>query len=87
MGDVGLSVPAGEKGRLVYHKLTTLSAMATEGVTSGWEFLQSGEEMRLGPYRIVQLIAEGGMGWVYKARHRRMKRVVEATPRGTPRRW
>jgi hypothetical protein len=42
-----------QRGRLVYHKLTTLSAMATEGVTSGWEFLQSGEELRLGTYRIV----------------------------------
>jgi hypothetical protein len=39
--------------RLVYHKLTTLSAMATEGVTSGWQFLESGEDMRVGPYRIV----------------------------------
>jgi VWFA-related protein len=42
-----------QRRRLVYHKLTTLSAMATEGVTSGWEFLESGEEMRLGPYRIL----------------------------------
>jgi VWFA-related protein len=42
-----------QRGRLVYHKLTTLSAMATEGVTSGWEFLESGEEMRLGAYRIL----------------------------------
>jgi hypothetical protein len=42
-----------QKGRLVYHKLTTLSAMATEGVTSGWMFLESGETMNLGRYRIV----------------------------------
>ncbi|HLF77299.1 MAG TPA: VWA domain-containing protein [Dehalococcoidia bacterium] len=42
-----------QKGRLVYHKLTTLSAMATEGVTSGWEFLETGEEMRLGAYRLL----------------------------------
>jgi hypothetical protein len=42
-----------QKGRLVYHKLTTLSAMATEGVTSGWVFMESGETMELGPYRIV----------------------------------
>jgi hypothetical protein len=42
-----------QKGRLVYHKLTTLSAMATEGVTSGWQFLEDGDEMRLGGYRIV----------------------------------
>jgi VWFA-related protein len=42
-----------QKGRLVYHKLTTLSAMATEGVTSGWIILDSGEDMILGPYRLV----------------------------------
>jgi len=42
-----------QKGRLVYHKLTTLSAMATEGVTSGWQFLEDGDEMRIGGYRIV----------------------------------
>jgi len=41
------------KGRLVYHKLTTLSAMATEGVTSGWQILDSNEEMVLGSYRIL----------------------------------
>jgi len=27
--------------------------MATEGVTSGWHFLESGEEIRVGAYRIV----------------------------------
>jgi hypothetical protein len=42
-----------QKGRLVYHKLTTLSAMATEGVTAGWQFLEDGDEMRIGGYRIV----------------------------------
>jgi Mg-chelatase subunit ChlD len=42
-----------QKGRLVYHKLTTLSAMATEGVTSGWQVLESGEEIEVGPYRIL----------------------------------
>jgi hypothetical protein len=42
-----------QKGRLVYHKLTTLSAMATEGVTSGWVVLNSGDELRLGHYRIL----------------------------------
>lgn len=40
-------------GTLVYHKLTTLSAMATEGVTSGWQFLENGEDMRVGAYRIL----------------------------------
>ncbi len=42
-----------QKGRLVYHKLTTLSAMATEGVTSGWLLLASGEELLLGKYRLL----------------------------------
>jgi hypothetical protein len=47
-----------QKGRLVYHKLTTLSAMATEGVTSGWVILESGEDLTLGPYRIVFQVRE-----------------------------
>ncbi len=42
-----------QRGRLVYHKLTTLSAMATTGVQSGWLFLEDGEEIRLGNYRLV----------------------------------
>jgi hypothetical protein len=42
-----------QKGRLVYHKLTTLSAMATEGVTSGWLLLADGEDFLLGQYRIL----------------------------------
>ncbi len=41
------------RGRLVYHKLTTLSAMATAGVQSGWLFLEEGEEIRLGSYRLL----------------------------------
>ncbi|HXH21457.1 MAG TPA: VWA domain-containing protein [Dehalococcoidia bacterium] len=42
-----------QRGRLVYHKLTTLSAMATEGVTSGWQFLDSGEDIQVGHCRLV----------------------------------
>jgi hypothetical protein len=42
-----------QRGRLVYHKLTTLSAMATEGVTSGWQFLDPGEDISVGPCRLV----------------------------------
>jgi hypothetical protein len=42
-----------QRGRLVYHKLSTLSAMATEGVTSGWQFLENGEDVRVGPYRVA----------------------------------
>ncbi len=50
-----------QKGRLVYHKLTTLSAMATEGVTSGWQLLDSGDDIRVGPYRVLfqaEVVAE-----------------------------
>jgi VWFA-related protein len=59
VGDAGGLIAAEEarvwvqRGRLVYHKLTTLSAMATEGVTAGWQFLNDGDEMRIGPYRII----------------------------------
>ncbi len=42
-----------QRGRITYHRLTALSAMATAGVTSGWEFFDNGDEMRLGPYRFV----------------------------------
>ena len=27
--------------------------MATEGVTAGWQFLDDGDEMRIGPYRLI----------------------------------
>jgi VWFA-related protein len=47
-----------QRGRLVYHKLTTLSAMATEGVTSGWQFLESGEDLRIGAYRLLFQLME-----------------------------
>jgi hypothetical protein len=59
VGDAGGMIAAEEarvwiqRGRLVYHKLTTLSAMATEGVTAGWQFLNDGDEMRIGPYRLI----------------------------------
>jgi VWFA-related protein len=59
VGDAGGLIAAEEarvwvqRGRLVYHKLTTLSAMATEGVTAGWQFLEDGDEMHIGPYRLI----------------------------------
>jgi VWFA-related protein len=59
VGDAGGLIAAEEarvwvqRGRLVFHKLTTLSAMATEGVTAGWQFLEDGDEMRIGPYRLI----------------------------------
>ncbi len=47
-----------QRGRLVFHKLTTLSAMATEGVTSGWQFLESGEDLLIGAYRLLFQLQE-----------------------------
>ncbi len=41
-----------QRGRLVFHKLTTLSAMATEGVTTGWQIIETGEEIHIGQFRI-----------------------------------
>jgi Mg-chelatase subunit ChlD len=46
------------KRRLIYHRLTTLSAMATEGVTEGWVVLEDRESLQVGPYRLVFLAAE-----------------------------
>jgi VWFA-related protein len=41
------------RGRITYHRLTALSSMATSGITSGWEFFDNGDEMRLGGYRFI----------------------------------
>jgi VWFA-related protein len=42
-----------QRGRITFHRLTALSAMATAGVTPGWEFFDNGDELRLGAYRFV----------------------------------
>jgi hypothetical protein len=42
-----------QRGRVAFHRLTALSAMATAGVTPGWEFFDDGDELRIGPYRFV----------------------------------
>src|SRR5262245_18673850 len=34
------------------------------------------EALRIGNYQVLDRLGAGGMGTVYKARHRRMKRVV-----------
>ena len=42
-----------QRGRITFHRLTALSAMATAGVTPGWEFFDNQDEMRIGAYRFV----------------------------------
>ena len=42
-----------QRGRITFHRLTALSAMATAGVTPGWEFFDNNDEMRVGAYRFV----------------------------------
>ncbi len=42
-----------QRGRITLHRLTALSAMATAGVTPGWEFFDNGDELRVGAYRFV----------------------------------
>jgi predicted component of type VI protein secretion system len=41
------------KGKLMFHKLTRLSMLAAEGVTGGWFVLQDGDEVTIGPYKLV----------------------------------
>ena len=39
--------------RLMFHKLTSLGAMAFEGASGGWVIYESGDEVRIGPHRLV----------------------------------
>jgi VWFA-related protein len=41
------------EGRLMYHKLTRLTTFASDGPVGGWFVLQHGDEVRVGPYRLV----------------------------------
>ena len=41
------------EGRLMYHKLTRLPTFASDGPVGGWFILQNGDEIRVGPYRLV----------------------------------
>ena len=41
------------EGRLMYHKLTRLPTFASDGPVGGWFILEHGDEIRVGPYRLV----------------------------------
>jgi len=41
------------EGRLTYHKLTRLTTFASDGPVGGWFILQHGDEIQVGPYRLV----------------------------------
>jgi VWFA-related protein len=41
------------EGRLLYHKLTRLTTFASDGPAGGWFVLEDGDEIRVGPYRLV----------------------------------
>jgi VWFA-related protein len=41
------------KDKLMFHKLTRLSMLASEGVTGGWFVLQHGDEVTIGPYKLI----------------------------------
>jgi serine/threonine-protein kinase len=56
------------------------SALTDQQLLTEWQLAQvltgSTELLTLGPYLLLQPIAAGGMGVIYKARHRRLKRLV-----------
>ncbi len=55
-----------------------LASLAAGAKTLAWkaplETLRAGQQV--GEYELLEPIALGGMGWVFKARHRRMNRIV-----------
>jgi VWFA-related protein len=41
------------EGRLLYHKLARLTTFASDGPVAGWFVLEHGDEIRVGPYRLL----------------------------------
>jgi hypothetical protein len=41
------------EGRLMYHKLTRLTTFASDGPVGGWSVLQNGDEILVGPHRLI----------------------------------
>jgi hypothetical protein len=39
--------------RLIFHRLTRLSVLASEGASGGWMILQDGDEVSVGPCRLA----------------------------------
>jgi hypothetical protein len=42
-----------QSDKLIFHKLTRLSVLASEGASGGWLVLQDGDEIALGSHRLL----------------------------------
>ena len=65
---------SGEDGQRLADILTANGLLTTFQTTAFRE--QRGDSLRVGNYDILDKLGAGGMGTVFKARHRRMKRIV-----------
>ena len=65
-------------------RTTSPRALARELLKRNWVtpyqinqiFLERGQDLNLGPYVLLERVGEGGMGQVFKARHRKLNRHV-----------